>query len=184
MHLASSAPALARSRHQLPSTTLSPNVAALRCLASPGTCKQQFSRGRCFTPAVPGQSTRSSHGGSITRAAQRQISSDSRSSDDSSHDDEADGSDAADIWTPVPPTPALGRKRKVAVLIAAAMLEITVTGQDSTLLWAVLQHVLLAWILVYCVCVWHSVADAWQFDRGTKASCQTAVGNMWLTALS
>lgn len=37
-----------------------------------------------------------------------------------------DGPD--DLWTPVPPTPALGRKRKVALLVAAAMLEITLTG--------------------------------------------------------
>jgi hypothetical protein len=51
----------------------------------------------------------------------------------------------------VAPTPALGRKRKVAVLIAAAMLEITMTGQQSTLSWVLLQHALLVWILVYCV---------------------------------
>lgn len=57
-----------------------------------------------------------------------------RSSSNEGHEQQGDGDrgeglvDAADIWAPEPPTPALGRKRKVAVLIAAAMLEITMTG--------------------------------------------------------
>eukprot|EP00882_Tetradesmus_deserticola_P021705 GHRQ01023502.1.p1 GENE.GHRQ01023502.1~~GHRQ01023502.1.p1 ORF type:complete len:315 (+),score=115.53 GHRQ01023502.1:333-1277(+) len=40
---------------------------------------------------------------------------------------------AVNMWEPVPPTPALGRKRKVALLLGCAMLEVTLTG---TLLWA------------------------------------------------
>jgi hypothetical protein len=65
-------------------------------------------------------STRSSR----RKAAQRHTQSSVNEDNDQGH-----GTDAADIWTPEPPTPALGRKRKVAVLIAAAMLEITMTGE-------------------------------------------------------
>jgi hypothetical protein len=47
-----------------------------------------------------------------------------------SNDDSSSGSsyDGPELWQPLPPTPGLGRKRKVALLVAAAMLEISVTG--------------------------------------------------------
>ena len=61
-----------------------------------------------------------------TQAVQRQGDSDNSKSQ---HNISADDLDIPDIWAPVPPTPALGRKRKVAALIAVAMLEITMTGK-------------------------------------------------------
>lgn len=73
---------------------------------------------------MPGSRRTSS---SLRRAAPQQI----ETGDGHDPEETAEGLDAADIWTPVAPTPALGRKRKVAVLIAAAMLEITVTGDKQ-----------------------------------------------------
>jgi hypothetical protein len=74
-------------------------------------------------PALPGKGPHSSRG-SRSKAAQRHTQTSTNGDNDHGL-----GTDAADIWTPEPPTPALGRKRKVAVLIAAAMLEISMTGK-------------------------------------------------------
>jgi hypothetical protein len=63
-------------------------------------------------------------------AASRSDSSSSTGSD-SELDDAA--AFATNIWEPVPPTPALGRKRKVALLLGCAMLEVTLTGVRTVL---------------------------------------------------
>lgn len=43
---------------------------------------------------------------------------------------------AENIWQPVPPTPALGRKRKVALLLGCAILEISATGACLGYFWS------------------------------------------------
>lgn len=119
-------------------------VTQMHFARSTSTLRQQqtrhtFGTSRCTLPAL-GLSSLQVHGRGSRRqdralksspgaqqpgcrpAAQRQ----GLDGSDYAQDDADDG--VPDIWMPVPPTPALGRKRKVAVLVAAAMLEITMTG--------------------------------------------------------
>jgi hypothetical protein len=70
-------------------------------------------------------------------AASRSGSSSSTGSD-SELDDAA--AFATNIWEPVPPTPTLGRKRKVALLLGCAMLEVTLTGVEASMLSGLCIH--------------------------------------------
>lgn len=75
------------------------------------------------------------HGGwSAVRGTYATVAAASRSDTGSSTGSDTELDEAAafadNIWEPVPPTPALGRKRKVALLLGCAMLEVTLTGED------------------------------------------------------
>jgi hypothetical protein len=63
-----------------------------------------------------------------TEAAAAASRSDTSSSTGSDTELDEAAAFANNIWEPVPPTPALGRKRKVALLLGCAMLEVTLTG--------------------------------------------------------
>jgi hypothetical protein len=66
----------------------------------------------------------------VSKAAASAAASRSDTSSSTGSDTELDDAAAfaTNIWEPVPPTPALGRKRKVALLLGCAMLEVTLTG--------------------------------------------------------
>lgn len=54
------------------------------------------------------------------------------SSSYSDRDDADENENFVNIWEPVPPTLALGRKRKIALMVAAACLELSLTGAQET----------------------------------------------------
>jgi hypothetical protein len=72
----------------------------------------------------------------VTPASKAAAASRSGSSSSTGSDSEVDDAAAfaTNIWEPVPPTPALGRKRKVALLLGCAMLEVTLTGVEASML--------------------------------------------------